>query len=154
LKARPATKRCCTCGVEQSIANFNRRAQSSDGLQARCRDCAREWYVANKQQHIANTARRKARVRDELRGKLAEYLREHPCADCGESDIRCLEFDHVDPTTKREAISVMVLEVWPWAQVEAEIKKCVVRCANCHRRKTISTRNFWRQRWLLENGLA
>jgi transcription elongation factor Elf1 len=150
----PATKRCCTCGDVWPLSNFNRRAQSSDGHQARCRDCSRKWYVANKERHIAAAARRKARVRDELRAKLAEYLRSHACVDCGESDIRCLEFDHVDPKTKRQAVSFMVLEVWAWGQIEEEIKKCVVRCANCHRRKEIATRNLWRQRWLLDNGLA
>lgn len=101
---------------------------------------------------MANTAKRKKRVRDQLRDRIARYLLEHPCIDCGESDIRCLEFDHIDPTTKIADVSFMVLEAWPWDRLLAEIEKCVVRCANCHRRKEAWVRDLWRHRWLVSQG--
>lgn len=101
---------------------------------------------------MANTAKRKKCVREVLRDRLARYLLEHPCVDCGESDIRCLDFDHVDPTTKVADISVMVMNAWPWDRIMAEIEKCVVRCANCHRLKEARVQAHWRHRWLVERG--
>lgn len=143
------TKKCCTCHVRKPLSAFNRRRASSDGYQSRCRDCSRIWYLDNRLNHIKNAARRKQRVLNELRHMLACYLREHPCIDCGESDIRCLDFDHVDPSTKVSDVSVMVMKVWSWDRIAAEIAKCVVRCANCHRRKEAERRGLWRQRWLI-----
>jgi hypothetical protein len=50
-----------------------------------------------------------------------------------------LDFDHVDPSTKLMAIGSMATSRC-WSAIEAEIAKCVVRCANCHRRRTKSQR--------------
>lgn len=146
------TKKCSTCQTVKPQSAFNRRRLSADGLQSRCRDCSREWYVANRREHMLNTARRKRRVREVLNDKLARYLLEHPCVDCGEGDIRCLDFDHVDPITKLADISFMIIDVWPWDRILAEIEKCVVRCANCHRRKEAWVRGTWRHLWLTERG--
>ena len=66
---------------------------------------------------------------------LADFLRVHPCVDCGEADLLVLDFDHRDPSTKRLEISSM-LEGYSWAAISAEIATCDVRCSNCHRRRT------------------
>ena len=62
------------------------------------------------------------------------YLSEHPCVDCGEVDSVVLDFDHVRGK-KFKNIAEMA-NSYPWLSVLKEIEKCVVRCANCHRRKT------------------
>lgn len=64
------------------------------------------------------------------------YLLEHPCVDCGEKDIRVLEFDHRDPAEKTANISRLVSDGFGSARLEEEINKCDVRCGNCHRRRT------------------
>ncbi len=71
-----------------------------------------------------------------LRNKLLRmaYLLAHPCVDCHESDPLVLEFDHYGK--KRAAIATMIKQV-TWTAVEKEIAVCEVRCANCHRRKTL-----------------
>ena len=61
------------------------------------------------------------------------YLSVHPCVDCGETDTRVLEFDHVSGE-KRKAISALVQ--YSRKAVLAEILKCEVVCANCHKRRT------------------
>lgn len=75
---------------------------------------------------------------------MAAYLAEHPCVDCGESDVRCLDFDHVRGEKSRN-ISAMLSRAVAWEKVLVEIAKCDVRCANCHRRQTTQRGGHWRQ---------
>ena len=72
---------------------------------------------------------------------IDEYLRSHPCTDCGFKDIRCLEFDHIK--NKFKPISLMVQNGSSIKNIEKEIEKCEVRCANCHRIKTYLT--LWKK---------
>jgi hypothetical protein len=139
------SKRCCTCHLDQPLSAFNKRAAATDGLQARCRDCSSRWYEVNRAEHKANVRKRNERVRVEWQLKLALYLSEHPCVDCGERDVRCLEFDHLDAQTKLSNVTRMVANAMPWTTVLAEIEKCDVRCANCHRRVTAERGGWWRQ---------
>lgn len=93
---------------------------------------------------MMNVRRRNSRVRRQGAARLGRYLLEHPCVDCGESDIRVLEFDHEDPAQKVNEVTRLVNLALPWWRVEAEIDKCAVRCANCHRRRTMEDGGFWR----------
>jgi hypothetical protein len=145
-------KRCCTCKELMPASAFNKQRKSHDGLQSRCRKCCRAWYEAHRKRHTLNTGRRKAAALETIKLQVAEYLMEHPCVDCGEWDIRCLDFDHVDPTTKEFTISSKVLQAWSWERIEAELAKCVVRCANCHRRRTAECGLHFRHRWLVLQG--
>ena len=64
------------------------------------------------------------------------YLIEHPCVDCGESDPVVLEFDHKDRSQKRFDVSLASSGSYGLESVKIEIQKCEIRCANCHRKKT------------------
>lgn len=70
---------------------------------------------------------------------------EHPCVICKEADPIVLEFDHLDPTDKDGSVARMVNDCKPWEVVEAEINKCRVLCANCHKRHTYAQLGFWKQ---------
>lgn len=72
-----------------------------------------------------------------------EYLLAHPCVDCGEEDPVVLEFDH--RAGKRAAIVDLMRSHASWEDVLAEIQKCDVRCANCHRRRTARARGHYRE---------
>jgi hypothetical protein len=66
------------------------------------------------------------------------YKVEHGCSNCGyNEDPRALDFDHTDPETKIDNISRLIRHA-PWAKVVAEMDKCTILCANCHRVKTFS----------------
>jgi hypothetical protein len=79
---------------------------------------------------------------------LRAYLHEHPCVDCGETDVVVLEFDHRRDKTK--AISVLLSLGHEWDRIREEISKCEVRCANCHRRRTARERGYYKAdaRWV------
>jgi hypothetical protein len=138
------TKRCCTCHQIRPMSDFNIRSAAADGRQSRCRECARAWYRAHRDEHQVNTRRRTAAVRAEYKRRIGEHLRRHPCVDCGESDIRVLDFDHDVRVPKVAAVASLVAAAGSWSAIEAEIAKCAVRCANCHRRITSTRAEDWR----------
>lgn len=82
-------------------------------------------------------ARCKARARAKSRAWVLAHLQAHPCVDCGETDPKVLEFDHVDPATKQHNVSRMVSDGFSLASIEREVAKCQVRCCNCHRRRSL-----------------
>ena len=65
---------------------------------------------------------------------MIEYLRAHPCVDCGQTDIIVLQFDHL--ANKERDVANMLTGSWSWSAIEKEIAKCEVVCANCHRIRT------------------
>ena len=139
-----AEKRCTTCHELRPLTDYNVRRSSPDGLQARCRACSRTWYLLHKDEQIRRVAVRNKRVRGEHQERMATYLREHPCVDCGESDLRVLELDHEDPAEKTANGGRLLALALPWSTVLAEMDKCSVRCANCHRRRTAESYAWWR----------
>jgi hypothetical protein len=63
-------------------------------------------------------------------------MKEKPCADCGAShSFFVMDFDHRDPSTKEFTISGVQTRL-AWDKLVAEIAKCDVVCANCHRLRT------------------
>lgn len=66
------------------------------------------------------------------RNIVVNYLKKHPCVDCGNTDIRVLQFDHVIGK-KIDSVSVGVKDSWSVEKLLKEINKCEVRCANCHK---------------------
>ena len=62
------------------------------------------------------------------------------CVDCGESNPIVLDFDHVHGD-KSHNISDMVNGSYAISSIKDEIRKCEIRCSNCHRKKTHERRN-------------
>jgi hypothetical protein len=118
---------------------FNRLG---DGHQWYCRTCFAAYFRARGDVHRDQSkAAKRARIRS-LQAHVLEYLRGHPCVDCGESDPVVLEFDHVGD--KIANICALVSDGAPLKTVDAEIARCEVVCANCHRRRT-GQRAGWRR---------
>jgi hypothetical protein len=139
LPSTPATKWCYDCRRFKPIEAFAFHNRSKGTRQGRCRVChakyRRQHYIRNRPTYIRQEIARIKRYRTENRPLIREYLRAHPCVDCGETDIVVLDFDHRDPSAKK--FSVMILASHKsWIRVVAEIQKCDVRCSSCHRRRT------------------
>lgn len=98
-----------------------------------------EWQKKNKNK----TLEYKRKHRIVLKEYVMTYLKSHACVDCSEADVRVLEFDHVRGE-KRDNISHMICANFSLASLRAEIDKCEVRCANCHRKKTVERGNQYR----------
>jgi hypothetical protein len=67
---------------------------------------------------------------------IAVEAKNRPCADCGRSyPPYVMDFDHVRGE-KVANVSVLVAGGASRRRVLAEIAKCEVVCANCHRERT------------------
>jgi hypothetical protein len=88
-----------------------------------------------KAEHVARISASNERYEQEKRQWIAEYLFGHPCVDCGEADQDVLDLDHVRGE-KAFGIATAVRRGYSLEALIAEVAKCEVRCANCHRRIT------------------
>jgi hypothetical protein len=149
-------KKCSICGKRKPLDAFTVRSRNKDGHTTYCRVCIglanRRRYQARSQQMRERLKGFNKKLKDDKSERVFNYLREHPCVDCGETDPVVLEFDHRDPCTKKLYVAQMIERRYAWAKIEAEIEKCDVRCANCHRRKT--SRQFGHRRSLLQRKSA
>lgn len=138
-------KRCGGCARIQSDSEFSYR-KDRGGPHTICRGCQRrywrEYYHRDKPFRAERRRANNAAYRDWNRRRLFDYLVAHGCVDCGESDPVVLEFDHVRGEKIRD-VSTLVCSAISWQRIVAEIQKCDVRCANCHRRKTARERGWW-----------
>jgi hypothetical protein len=138
---------CTKCEQPRSLDDFSFKYKSRGIRQKRCKFCmsaiSKAHYKNNKHTYIARAKTRTDLVIEENREQLFVYLSSHPCVDCDNTDIRVLEFDHVRGK-KLGNISRMIGEGFSWKTIEAEIAKCEVRCANCHRIKTYERDKSWR----------
>jgi hypothetical protein len=73
---------------------------------------------------------------------VANHLKSAPCVDCGEDDPAVLDFDHVG--VKRDGVVQLAYREHSIASLKREIAECEVRCANCHRRRTIVQQGHFR----------
>ena len=131
--------RCRKCLAMKPWTEFPRRGRESLRLQTWCKACFSAYKAERHQKNHERETRRihrnqRARIRKN-REQIDAYLLAHPCVDCGEADIRVLDFDHVRGE-KRGDVSTMVNTGRSWWMIETEIAKCDIRCANCHRRVT------------------
>jgi hypothetical protein len=64
------------------------------------------------------------------------------CIDCGYAEhAQALQFDHI-ADNKKASVSNLIRSDYAWNTILEEIKKCEVRCANCHAVMTASRRNL------------
>lgn len=119
------------CNICHEVKPFSEFGKTSKGRPlARCKKCVNaqnkeRWKGRRRKSVYANTSRRFIES-----GKLIyDYLVEHPCVDCGETNTVVLEFDHVRGD-KIKSISQM--RVRSKEVIMEEIEKCEVRCRNCH----------------------
>lgn len=131
---RNATDKCCPkCGDADPPSGFHPTNNY-------CRSCGhkatRAWEKRNPDKVRAQKSRQAKRRLALGRAWVLNYLKSHPCVDCGEADVVLLEFDHRDPATKRWNINRMLRNRFTVHQLAREVAKCDVRCANCHRRRT------------------
>jgi hypothetical protein len=139
------TRNCYRCGELKPVEEFAWRRRAEGERDTFCRPCrsayGKEHYAANRTVYIEQARIQKERLQLERTRYLLDYFQRHPCLDCGEDDPVLLEFDHL-----RDKLFSIGQELTrrSWPSILAEIEKCDVVCANCHRRRTARRRGSLR----------
>jgi hypothetical protein len=71
--------------------------------------------------------------RQEMRKFIQEQKVGLSCKHCGNTDVRVLDFHHVDKSSKEASADTMVKQGWSKERILGELAKCETLCANCHR---------------------
>lgn len=114
-----------------------RAEQKRKGKRRYSPETRKRWWARlakSKKLEIQDKANARAK---ELRTWLGQLKTERGCADCGyKKHPAALDFDHV-----RGKKNILISFSKSKAQALRELRKCEIRCSNCHRIKS------WERRW-------
>jgi hypothetical protein len=129
-------KKCTKCKNSKLITEFHKNKRKKDGFQDECKECCKvrdqgHYVKHGNAKHIENNKKQIARNKE----FVTRYKKIHgKCVDCGIEDWRVLQFDH--QSNKKHNISDLSGSGGGLKVIKDEIKKCKIRCANCHQIKT------------------
>ena len=112
-----------------------------------------------KQEHHQRTKKKKRKQQNQLKDKRQHLVLEEmqrrggKCAKCGFSDIRALDWHHLDPNDKVNSVSEMIRNRVSMDKLQAELDKCELICANCHRIEEQRLGN-WTKNKIVEGGMS
>jgi hypothetical protein len=132
-------RRCKRCEQTLPLEAFNRY---KDGYQWWCRECFKAYFRERGSLHLEQVGAARDARRERAHRHVLAQLENTSCADCGETDVVVLEFDHVDEKTGE--VGALVTSSTRIDLIDLEIAKCEVVCCNCHRRRTYLRRGATR----------
>jgi hypothetical protein len=114
MKARRRT--CSRCHQSKPVSAYYVNPTRSSGIHAYCKACFNAYTTDR-------FRRRKKQAVEYLGGR---------CADCkGVYPYFVYDFHHLDATEKELQFTSLRRRAWP--AIQAELDKCILLCANCHR---------------------
>lgn len=134
---------CSSRAALKSRAQLLAEAAKCDVVCANCHRLRsrlrhRQWLASRTPSELPRTQAH--RVRWRYHAEVLDQLRSAPCADCGGRFAQCsMDFDHRDPSTKVMRVTLMVGRAGI-GRILAEVAKCDIVCANCHRLRTFEQR--------------
>lgn len=129
-------KICLDCKISKDESEFAPHNTRKDGLRANCKECGRKAsndFYARKPKEYKERAAINRPIQRQNRKNLINAIRsKYGCAICEERTLQVMDFHHLDPKTK--SFSVSSPRDKSLHSLFMEINKCVVLCANCHRK--------------------
>ena len=127
-------KHCYRCDTTLHEDSFGNNKAKADGLQSQCKQCRRR--VNNEQ--YANNPNRRINIRINQQKRYIEaraYVKSikdaSSCTICGEDSNCTLDFHHISSKEFGIAENVGTVSL---SKLQLEIDKCILLCANCHRK--------------------
>ncbi len=96
----------------------------------------KKHYEKYKDDYIKRARAFNIKARERNRQYVMEYKNSHPCSNCNENNWMTLDFAHVNRGTKLDNVATLAYRPVSIKRLQAEIDKCKVLCANCHRIET------------------
>ena len=132
-------KKCSYCNSVKSLSDFSLDNSSPDGKGYYCRACANAKARANRAKRNYDpvwVTEQNKKKRDKFRiakQKAVEYMGSK-CHDCHTVYPNYVyDFHHLDRNTKLDNPSALLHKSWDGAK--QELDKCIMVCANCHRKR-------------------
>jgi len=121
---------CSTCKILKPFSEFHKKG---NGHAYKCKRCRSEYI----KKHYQDNKEKYNRSAKAIRKRNIEYVRRikesTPCADCNKFyPYYVMDFDH----RHDKLFNIGGLRNKGIRQIKAEIKKCELVCANCHRERT------------------
>jgi len=123
-------KKCCICNEEKKLTEFRKDKCQTKGYQHLCKVCARARSNAHYQKYKETILTRNKKRAEKVLQYIREYKQNNACTVCGEKEIVCLDFHHLDPSQKNFQLSSVYTQ--SIETVKCEIEKCILVCKNCH----------------------
>ena len=128
------TKQCRKCKKKKSLEKFYSHSTNKDGKHSYCKECAKKgassaYKTLNQREAMVLTANKR---RQQFLDWANRVKQDNGCCSCEETEPICLDFHHLDSSLKDREVSKLINAKSPKAL--SEMKKCVVACANCHRK--------------------
>ena len=136
-------RECSKCGRTLQDDSFCFKNKKKNKRQSACNECNRQYTRKHYRRNVQYYVEKKNRKAKETKQKIVDYLLGKACFDCGETDIRVLQFDHRDPLLKEFSIADTT-KGCSWNRIIAEIEKCDIRCANCHIKRSTAQFGWFR----------
>jgi len=130
-------KNCPLCDKDQPETEFAFRSKKEGTRTSHCKACHRlkskSHYLANRGKYIEKSKKRN-KEQTKLTKEYMLSIKSAGCSKCNEKDPCCLDFHHTDPSNKVDAVANLVRGRFSIEKIQHEIDKCVLVCANCHRK--------------------
>lgn len=122
---------CRRCGIEKVESEFTRNGKYRKNI---CRECTYNSELKRKQspEYTERLAQYRKNRKQEFKQKILEFFG-GKCAHCGLVAIPDVyDVHHINPDEKEFQIGTNM--GISWVRMESELKKCILLCANCHRK--------------------
>jgi hypothetical protein len=130
----PDKKYCCKQCAEAARIQRRRKRQRQGALAA---GVSLNKFIGKKY-HKSSHTRSQKRYKQRNSDVVYEDKINKGCSRCIERRPACLDYHHTDPSTKKNSISTLVSRGSSLEKLKAEMDKCVLLCANCHRLEEIT----------------
>lgn len=119
--------------VKQYRENRTYSAATREKNRQRTRAWVEQQKEIDEEAYLKSHAEQTRKTRIKKAWLVNEYKYNKGCAVCGEREPTCLDFHHIDPSKKE--LENGALMKCSFSRIQEEISKCIVLCANCHRKE-------------------